>query len=228
MTEGPGTGSRAPGTIAFISDREIDYAVPVAVKHVRARGLLAHPTETVYGFGTTIDELALQGLSALKQRNEAKPFVVLVADRSMLGGIAAPLSRHAAAMAERFWPGALTLVLEPRGQLPRALLGPTGGVAVRWSSHAGMQRLLVGLGAPLTSTSANVAALPPARTAQEIETQWSREIAGGDLLVLDGGRLSAGSPSTIVDCTGAVPRVIRPGAVSVDQLRAVVPELVGA
>lgn len=228
MSSDRASGFGVQGTLPFISDREVEFALPAALKHIRAHGLLAHPTETVYGFGTTIDAPALQKLAGFKRRDGAKPFVLLVAGRSMLAEIAAPLSRHAAALAERFWPGALTLVLPARSGLPALALGPAGGVAVRWTSHMGMQRLVGALGAPMSSTSANIAGLPPAATAQEIETQWPREIGAGDLLVLDGGRRPAGPPSTIVDCTTPEPRVIRIGAIAVDELRTAVPELAGA
>lgn len=138
------------------------------------------------------------------------------------------LTPSAANLAARFWPGPLTLVL-PGGdrRVPARLRGPEGGVAVRFTPHAGLQRLLQAYGEPITSTSANRPGVPPAMSATEIVSQWPDAIHRGVLQVLDGGRLSASPPSTVVDCTGRRPRVIRPGVYSASTLRESVPDLIG-
>ena len=101
------------------------------------------------------------------------------------------------------------------------------GVAVRWTSHPALQRMIAAYGDPITSTSANLPGLPPAMTAGEIVEQWGDAVARGILRVLDGGRLEASAPSTVVDCTGRRPRVIRPGAIPADVLRESVQDLIG-
>jgi L-threonylcarbamoyladenylate synthase len=98
---------------------------------------------------------------------------------------------------------------------------------VRWTSHKALQRLIASYGDPITSTSANLPGVPPAMTAGEIVEQWGDAVARGILRVLDGGRLEASSPSTVVDCTGRLPRVIRPGAIPAEVLRESVPDLIG-
>ena len=98
---------------------------------------------------------------------------------------------------------------------------------MQWTSHAGVLRLLGTYGRPITSTSANPAGVPPATSAEEIVTHWRDAIGGGALVVLDGGPLGPSAPSTVVDCTGRRPRVIRPGAITVQALRASVPDLLG-
>jgi L-threonylcarbamoyladenylate synthase len=90
-----------------------------------------------------------------------------------------------------------------------------------------MQRLIAAYGDAITSTSANQPGAPPASTAQAIVSHWPGQVSSGDLCVLDAGTLAPSEPSTVVDCTGRVPRVIRPGAVAASALRAAVPELVG-
>ncbi len=124
-------------------------------------------------------------------------------------------------MAERFWPGPLTLVL-PGGEqhLPRTLRGPEGGIAVRWTSHRGMATLIGELGYPVTSTSANRPGGPTAPGAGGVVDLFGEAVHSGDLLVLDGGVLGNLPPSTVVDCTGPHPRVIRQGAVLLSELRA--------
>jgi L-threonylcarbamoyladenylate synthase len=122
----------------------------------------------------------------------------------------------------------LTLVL--RGgdrRVPARLRGPEGGVAVRWTSHPSLGRLIAALGQPLTSTSANRPGVTPAMTAGEVVEQWRAAMEQGILRVLDGGRLEPSAPSTVVDCTGRRPRVIRPGAIPAAVLRESVPDLIG-
>src|SRR2546423_11063261 len=138
------------------------------------------------------------------------------------------LPSYAATLAARHWPGPLTLVL-PGGakRVPEDLRGPEGGIAVRWTSHPSMQRLIRAHGDPITSTSANRPGVPPAMTAGEIVEQWPIAIARGDLRVLDGGRLTPSEPSTVVDCMGRHPRVIRPGAIPARTLRESAPGLIG-
>src|SRR5437899_1843936 len=135
---------------------------------------------------------------------------------------------YGSTLAGRFCPGPLTLVL-PGGEkrVPDRLRGPEGGVAVRWTPHRSLARLIIAHGEPITSTSANRPGVPPATSADQIVSQWSDAIARGTLRVLDGGRLRESEPSTVVDCTGRLPRVIRPGAIAAAKLRESVPDLVG-
>ncbi|HYW50993.1 MAG TPA: L-threonylcarbamoyladenylate synthase [Gemmatimonadaceae bacterium] len=212
----------------FWSPDEVQSAISPVLHHLLERGVLAYPTETVYGFGTMVDFESVQRLVAMKRRPPAKPFLLLVANSGMLTRLGLALSAQAAHLAARHWPGPLTLVLPGgEGQLPPRLRGPEGGIAVRWTPHPGLQRLITALGAPLTSTSANRPGVPPASRAAEIVEQWSSEINRSQLLVLDGGTLPPSPPSTVVDCTGRRLRVIRPGAISAATLRETVPDLVG-
>jgi L-threonylcarbamoyladenylate synthase len=215
-------------SVPFWSPEEMDAAVGPAMAHLEARGVLAYPTETVYGFGGAIDRDSVAALVALKGRQPGKPFLLLVAGSDMLARLDLHFPAYAAAMAARHWPGPLTLVL-PGGERRVApqLRGPEGGVAVRWTSHPGMQRLIRTYGQAITSTSANRPGVPPATSAPEIVSQWADAIARGALLVLDGGRLQLSPPSTVVDCTGHRPRVIRPGAIPASVLRGSAPQLIG-
>ena len=214
--------------VPFWSAAEIEASLTATITHLQAGGVLAYPTETVYGFGTAVDHDAVERLVQLKTRPAAKPFLLLIAGSQMLGRLDLHLTSQASQLAARHWPGPLTLVL-PGGErrVPKRLRGPEGGVAVRWTSHPGLQRLLTAYGDPITSTSANRPGLPPAMTSGEIVQQWSDATSRGIMRVLDGGRLDPSNPSTVVDCTGRRPRVIRPGAISAAVLRESVPDLVG-
>jgi L-threonylcarbamoyladenylate synthase len=215
-------------SLPFWSPEEVDAAIGRAMAHLDARRVLAYPTETVYGFGGATDRDSVAALVALKRRPPGKPFLLLVAGSDMLIRLDLHFPTYAAAMAARHWPGPLTLVL-PGGERRVApqLRGPEGGIAVRWTSHPAMQRLIRAYGQAVTSTSANRPGVPPATSAPEIVSQWADVIARGALLVLDGGRLQPSPPSTVVDCTGRRPRVIRPGAIPANVLRASAPQLIG-
>ena len=214
--------------VPFWSPEEVMSATRLALAHLEMRRVLAYPTETVYGFGGAIDRDSVDALVAMKRRPPGKPFLLLVAGSDMIERLNLSLPAYAANLAARHWPGPLTLVL-PGGEnrVPDRLRGPEGGIAVRWTSHGGIARLIRAHGDAITSTSANRPGVPPATSAGEILSQWSDAVARGQLRVLDGGRLMPSPPSTVVDCTGRRPRVIRPGAISAAKLRESVPNLIG-
>ena len=219
------TGPRA---IPFWSPAEIEAAVSETLVHLENRGVLGYPTETVYGFGGAVDHDAVDVLVRLKGRPAGKPFLILISSSDMVTRLDLRFTGDAARLAARHWPGPLTLVL-PGGErrVPDRLRGPEGGVAVRWTSHQGMAHLIQRYGRPITSTSANRPGSPAAMAASEIVAQWGDAMARGILRVLDGGRLSSSPPSTVVDCTGTRPRVIRPGAITAPTLRESVSDLIG-
>lgn len=218
----------SPRSIPFWSPDEIEAGIGDAIAHLNARGVLAYPTETVYGFGGGVDKESVLNLIALKGRPRNKPFLLIVASSEMITRLGLQLTSYASQLAARFWPGPLTLVL-PGGEkrVPEELRGPEGGIAVRWTPHDGLARLIRAYGEPITSTSANRPRVPPATSSAEIMDQWGDAILRGTLHVLDGGQLSPSPPSTVVDCTGRRPRVIRPGAISAQVLRESVPDVVG-
>ena len=217
-----------PMVVPFWSPEEVEAAISGTLVHLAAGKVLAYPTETVYGFGGAVDERSVQELVSLKGRAPGKPFLLLVARSEMITRLGLHLTGYASMLAARFWPGPLTLVL-PGGdnRVPDRLRGPEGGVAVRWTPHRSLSRLILAHGDPITSTSANRPGVAPATAADQIVSQWNDAIVRGTLRVLDAGRLKESQPSTVVDCTGRLPRVIRPGAISAATLRESVPDLVG-
>ncbi len=214
--------------VPFWSPPEVEASISGTLAHLERNGVLAYPTETVYGFGGAIDSASVDRLVSMKSRPTGKPFLLLISGSEMIDRLGVHLSRAASILAARFWPGPLTLVLSGgQGRVPARLRGPEGGIAVRWTSHPALQRLISAIGDPLTSTSANRPGLPPAMSAGDIISGWNAEIASGAIRLLDGGALQASQPSTVVDCTAKRPRVIRPGAIPATQLREIVPDLVG-
>ena len=215
-------------SVPFWSPEEIEAALRPALEQIEMRRVLAYPTETVYGFGGGIDRDSVDARVALKHRPPGKPFLLLIAGPDMIERLDLVLPTYAANLVARHWPGPLTLVL-PGGEhrVPSRLRGPEGGIAVRWTSHPAITRLIRAHGDAITSTSANRPGVPPATSAAEILSQWGDAVALGRLRVLDGGTLTPSQPSTVLDCTGQRPRVIRPGAISAATLRLSVPNLIG-
>jgi L-threonylcarbamoyladenylate synthase len=194
--------------------------------HLRAGGLIAYPTETVYGLGSALREDALERLAAFKGGRETKPFLLLLERPEEAPGL--EWNDCARQLARAFWPGPLTLALraEP-GRYPARVVGAEGTVAVRSSPHPAVRALVSALGEPITSTSANLPGAPPATRTEEV-LELARALGNpADLWVLDGGALPASAPSTVVDCASERPRILREGAIVGARLRGVVENLAG-
>ena len=206
--------------VPFRGPTDVAAAIPRVAAHLAAGGLLAYPTETVYGLGSRAVARDVEVLATLKGRAPGKPFLLLISDRAMAEAQGLAFNASADALARAFWPGPLTLVLPGgSGRLPDLLRGPEGGIAVRWTSHPGIARLVAALGEPLTSTSANIPGSQPAPGAAAIARDFAAAVDAGQLLVLDGGVLGNRPPSTVVDCTQPGARLVREGAVTLGALR---------
>ncbi len=210
--------------VAFRAPAERAANAGAVADHLRAGGLIAYPTETVYGFGCALQPQALAALTALKERDGLRPFLLLIRSPADVPGAEWPDA--ARRLAAAFWPGPLTLAVPARpGTLPAEVLSPSGTVAVRVSPHEAVRAILEALRQPITSTSANLAGAPPAADADAAEAAAQAAGAGDRVLVVDGGTLPPSAPSTLVDCAREPPRVLRVGALPVAALRTVVPEI---
>jgi len=206
--------------VPFRTAPEVVAAIPQVAAHLGKGGLLGYPTETVYGLGSRPVGADVAALAGLKGRPAGKPFLLLISDRGMAEAQGLAFNPSADALSRAFWPGPLTLVLPGgSGRLPDLLRGPEGGIAVRWTSHAGIAQLVAALRFPLTSTSANIPGSQPAPGAAAIVRDFESAVHAGQLLVLDGGVLGNRPPSTVVDCTRPDARMVREGAVTLGELR---------
>lgn len=204
-------------------DPEADLTQVVA--HLERDGVIAYPTETVYGFGSLVTPLGIRSVHELKARERAKPLIALVPSAASVEALA--WTDEARELASIFWPGAVTLVLrDPRGIFLEGVRSVDGTVAVRLSPQPIVGRLLERLGVPLTSTSLNEPGDEPARSGTEAADVIER-LGRSDVWLLDGDTLPESRPSTIIDCANGIPTVLREGAVPVGRLRCVIPEIHG-
>jgi L-threonylcarbamoyladenylate synthase len=197
-----------------------------AIEVLRAGGLVAMPTDTVYGVGVALAAKdGLKRLFAAKDRPPDRAIVLLVADLAQAGSVGV-LSPAALALAARFWPGGLTLVLAQTSKptegsrLPSELTAGRSTIGVRMPDHDSPRALARALG-PLPVTSANISGQSDARDAGAVLAQLGMRID----LILDGGPARGGVPSTVVDCSQDVPRILRAGAIEPARISAA---LVGA
>ena len=206
--------------LPFRTENDVTQAIEPVRRHLDRHLVLGYPTETVYGLGSAPTEPATAALAALKGRPAGKPFLLLVDSREMAESWGLVFTPSASILASAFWPGPLTLVLRgAEGRLPDLLRGREGGIAVRHTSHRGIAALVRALGYPITSTSANRPGQATAAGADGLAETFRDEVDQGNLLVLDGGVLGNVPPSTLVDCTGAQPVLIRDGAIPRSELR---------
>ncbi len=178
-------------------------------------GIVAFPTETFYGLGADAgDVVALQKVFQIKGREENKPLLLLVAGRTWVQDLVKKISPAAEALIERFWPGPLTLVFEASAHLPPILTANTGKVGLRVSSHPVTQALVQAVGRAITGTSANLSGQASPSLAAQVSQALGRKVDA----ILDGGKTAGGLGSTVLDVSAVLPKIIRQGAISQEEL----------
>ena len=190
--------------------------IQTALRVLQSGGIVAFPTDTVYGLGAlAFDNDAIQSIYTAKDRPIEKAIPILIGDLSDLEKIADNIPDMALRFAARFWPGPLTCIVPKKQTLPLAV-SATATVAVRIPDHVDALALLRAAG-PMAVTSANISGGSNPSTAQEVYEQLKDRIP----LILDGGKTQGGVPSTLVDCSGEKPLILREGPISLDELMAV-------
>ena len=193
-------------------------AIREAADAIREGGLAVIPTETVYGLAcNALDVDAVRRVYEIKGRPAENPLIVHIADISEIGAVAESWPDHCTKLAERFWPGPLTVVLPRKSSVPAETTGGLDTVAVRIPDHPVALELIRAAGVPIAAPSANrFRGLSPT-SAEDIDER----IGASVLMVLDGGRCEVGLESTVIDLTGDGPRILRPGGVKRAQVQAV-------
>jgi L-threonylcarbamoyladenylate synthase len=192
--------------------------IQTALKILQSGGIVAFPTDTVYGLGAlAFNNAAIESIFTAKDRPIEKAIPILIGDLSDLDRVAEDIPDMALRFAARFLPGPLTCVVPKKHSLPSAV-SATHTVAIRIPDHPDARALLRAAG-PMAVTSANISGQPSPSTAQEVYEQLNERIP----LILDGGKTQGGVPSTLVDCTGEKPIILREGPISLAELLTVFP-----
>lgn len=198
-------------------DEQADRAsICLAAATLAAGGLVAIPTETVYGLAANaLDSAAVAKIFVAKGRPQDNPLIVHIADMGMLEPLVAELPPAARVLAERFWPGPLTMVLPRSEAVPPIVSAGLPTVAVRFPSHPIARAIIREAGVPLAAPSANLSGRPSTTTAQHCVT----DLTGKVDMIVDAGPCAVGIESTVVSLLGEAPRLLRPGAITPEQLQ---------
>jgi L-threonylcarbamoyladenylate synthase len=193
------------------------HALRRALEVLESGGLVAFPTDTVYGVGAKVfDRVAVESIYTVKDRSVEKAIPVLIGDLDDLLKVAIAVPEVAYRLAAHFWPGPLTLVIPKHPGLPEAVSsGPTVGVRIPDLPTA---LALLRLAGPMAVTSANISGQPSPTTAQEVFSQLGGRIA----IILDGGTTPGGVPSTVVDCAGGKPQILRAGPIPQQEIQDII------
>lgn len=199
--------------VLSINDRDcLDHALQV----LHAGGLVAFPTDTVYGLGAlAFNRVSIGRLYGVKERERDRPLPVLISSQDQLNRIAARLKPAAQLLADQFWPGPLTIVIESHPDLPEEI-SASGTVGVRIPDHPFARQLLSRTG-PMAVTSANLSNHPSPRNAEEV----LHELAGRIELLINGGTTPGQVPSSVVDCIDDTPIMLREGPITMQQIMAI-------
>jgi L-threonylcarbamoyladenylate synthase len=204
----------------FMCSRSVpdaDDEVREGIQVLKAGGLVAFPTDTVYGLGCdAFNKQAVDRIFDLKKRDKRNPFPLLVSSVYEAVGLSAFISAETRNLMDRFWPGGLTIVIQAQSALPDFLQSSTGTVAVRIPDHVVALALIRGLGHPLIGTSANLSGSEPALTPEGVRTQLGASLD----LIIGEGACPGGVESTIVDMSGTKPILLRKGAVPFSDIQA--------
>lgn len=189
---------------------------------IRLGGLVAFPTETVYGLGgDALNSEASGKIYAAKGRPSDNPLIVHIAELSALQAITESIPEAAYRLAEEFWPGPLTMVLKKNDKVPYETTGGLDTVAVRMPEHKAALEFIRNSDGYIAAPSANLSGRPSPTNAMHVKADMEGRID----MIIDGGAVGIGVESTIIDLTGAVPMLLRPGYISIDMLEAVLGEV---
>lgn len=211
----PSSRSHADRILSLGDESQSAAALDRAARVISSGGLVVYPTETVYGIGADARNAnAIRRIPRTKGRDDRKPILVLVGSREAVTEFASAVPGAAEELMRVFWPGPLTLVLPARADVAEVLTGGSGTIGLRWSPNPVCRELILRSGKAITSTSANRTGEPTPGAVSDI----ARQLGDGIDLYLDAGPLDGGLPSTVVDLSGPVARVLREGPISAREL----------
>ena len=209
--------------IRVAADNPDPTAIARAAECLRSGGLVAFPTETVYGLGVNaLDRAAVQRLFAAKQRPLNDPLIIHVGSFESIAPLVSRVPKSARSLARHFWPGPLTMIFPRSARVPDEVTAGLPNVAVRVPAHPVARALIDAAAVPVAAPSANLFSRPsPTRAAHVLA-----DLNGRIDLIVDGGATEVGLESTVIDLSGRVPTILRPGAIDLDALRQVIPDVI--
>ena len=197
--------------------RQTTESLPQIAATITRGGIIAFRTDTFYGLGADPFNIgALQRIKQLKGREAGKPILVVISDRDQIERFISERSRAFDLLAERFWPGALTLIGKALPGVPDEMSAGSGTIGIRLPDDDEVRGLIRSCGGALTATSANPSGADPARTAEEVESYFGAAVD----LIVDWGEARVDLPSTVVDASNAELKLIREGAIQWSQIQA--------
>lgn len=194
-----------------------------AVRILKHGGIVVFPTETVYGLGARLsDENAIKKIFAVKGRPFDNPLIVHISDKSQLRFLTKKVPAPAKQLMEKFWPGPLTLIFKRSSQVPSSVVNGLDTVAIRMPAHLVALQLLRSLKEPLAAPSANRSGRPSPTCYEDVQKELGTKVD----LILNGGNSDLGLESTVLDVTCKPFRILRPGCITLEHLREVVPNVI--
>ena len=193
-----------------------------AIRILKSGGLVAFPTETVYGLGgNAYDKTASERIYAAKGRPSDNPLIVHISSFEEIYPLVKKVPEEAVMLSEKFWPGPLTMILDKSDAVPKETTGGLDTVAIRMPSHPVANRLIKEAGIPIAAPSANASGRPSTTKAEHV----IEDLFGRIDMIIDGGSSDIGLESTIVDLTVSPPLILRPGFITIEALREVLPDI---
>ena len=202
-----------------LDDETVFRTQMVKIKRIlNLGGVMAFPTDTFYGLGATaFNRKAVSRIFKIKQRPKDKPLLTLVASAYQANSMALEITPTAEILIEKLWPGPLTILFSAHPHLPSQLTANTGKIGIRQPGSEMVRKLLSGIGFPITATSANISGTENVTTAKEVEETLGSQID----LIVDGGAAPGGKESTILDVTLSPSLLVREGAVTREEIHAI-------
>jgi len=202
--------------ILKLETSSLEYVLEYTVHLIMSGKVVAFPTDTFYGLGADPFNLAaVSAIFRIKRRIADRPIPLLVDSIDQAGDLAHDPPKLFFTLAQKFWPGALTLVVPASHQVPLKVTANSGKVGIRWPLAPFVVALIAAAGRPLTGTSANLSDMESCSTADEVDCQIGDALP----LILDGGLTRGGLASTVVELTGETGRILRPGAIPESELK---------
>ncbi|MDO4199839.1 MAG: L-threonylcarbamoyladenylate synthase [Clostridia bacterium] len=199
----------------FLSENSAERAAKI----LKSGGIVAIPTETVYGLAASVyDKNAIKAIFTAKGRPSDNPLIVHISDLKDIENVVSEFPKNAKKLAEKFWPGPLTMIMPKNPKIPKEVTGGLNSVAVRYPSHEVARKIIALAGVPLVAPSANTSGKPSPTKFEHVVNDLNGKVNA----IVDGGECAVGLESTVVSTLSDIPKILRPGKISAEDIKSVV------